>query len=78
MNFDNIKRNRYYGLRKGDIVKCPAYDIETAVVVNYGVLDNNAVYVLVGWQKRIKVPAEWCEIIAKVEDININKNGKTN
>lgn len=62
--FDNIDRNRYYGLRVGDIIDCKAYDITGATVVAY-TLDNNAVWVKVDGQERMVV-AEWCTIVKKV------------
>ena len=40
-----MERHRYYVLRIGDIVKCDAYDISRAEVVDYGFLDNNSVIV---------------------------------
>jgi hypothetical protein len=65
----NINRNRYYGLRVGDIVKCEAFKIKKAEVFELGYMDNNAVYVLVdGKATPTKVVAEWCEITTKVED----------
>lgn len=69
-NFDNQHRNRYYGLRVGDIVRCNAYEIEKATVVEFGPLDNNAVYVQEEGQIARKVVAEWCEIITRIEDQN--------
>jgi len=76
--FDNEHRNRYYGLRKGDIVEY-GYSIDNppilkGEVVEYGVMDNNAVYIDTGDGKKPKrVVAEWCKIITHVED-KINKN----
>lgn len=70
--WDNQERKRYYGLRKGDIVE---YNIGHTMprlkgeVVEYGVMDNNAVYLKVEEkEKPISVVAEWCDIITKVED----------
>ena len=66
--FDNSERNRYYGLRIGDIVKCKSYDIDYAEVIDYGFLDNNSVIVKENGKEPRKVVAEWCDIITKVED----------
>ena len=51
--FDNEKRNRYYGLRRGDIVSYPVSSVvgaekEEGEVKDYGALDNNAIYVKCG------------------------------
>jgi len=66
--FDNKKRTRYYGLRIGDTVKVKAYNIETAEVAEYGVFDNNRVYIKLPDGEKISCVAEWCKIIKKVED----------
>lgn len=64
--FDNEQRNRYYGKRKGDIVKCDAFDIEEAEVIAYGGGDNNSIIIDYNGKPR-SIVAEWCEIIQKVE-----------
>jgi hypothetical protein len=66
--FDNSERRRYYGLRIGDIVKCKAYNIDYAEVVDYGFLDNNSVFVKEDGKEPRKVVAEWCDVVTKVED----------
>jgi hypothetical protein len=66
--FDNSARRRYYGLRVGDIVKSKAHNISYAVVIEYGLFDNNSVMVKEIDKEPRKVVAEWCEIITKVED----------
>lgn len=66
--FDNSDRRRYYGLRVGDIIRCDAYGITKAEVVNYVFLDNNAVIVQEEGKEPRKVVAEWCDIITKVEN----------
>lgn len=69
--FDNINRNRYYGVRVGDIVNCEGrfkHFKDTATVVRYGFMDNNCVYVEQNG-KIIKGVAEWLTIIKKVEDV---------
>lgn len=66
--FDNKERRRYYGLRVGDIISCDFLDIKQAEVVEYGFMDNNAVYVKEANKKVRQVVAEWCHIITKVED----------
>jgi hypothetical protein len=66
--FDNSERLRYYGLRIGDIIKCDAYGITEAEVVNYGFFDNNSVIVKEKGKEPRKVVAEWCDIITRVEN----------
>ena len=71
--FDNKERNRYYGLRIGDIVSPKGIDGKEwskgkAEVIEYGFMDNNAVYIRVEDGTETKWVAEWCEIITKVED----------
>lgn len=72
MNFDNEKRTRYYGLRKGDIVSCESRHLKqfkgTAKVVNYGFSDNNCVVVEQDGRS-FDCVAEWLDIVTKVEDI---------
>jgi len=67
--WDNEQRMRFYGIRKGDLVK---YRGEIGEVVEYGFMDNNALYVKfndkLGTSRCV---AEWCEIITKVEDKNV-------
>jgi hypothetical protein len=69
--FDNENRNRYYGLRKGDIVflgfksQSPR---KLAEVVGYGFMDNNRVYVKTEDGEETDYVAEWCEILVKVEE----------
>lgn len=73
--FNNENRNRYYGLRVGDIVQVNSM-ISTvtqatvkAEVFKFGVLDNNSVFVKEeGSEESFKVVAEWCKIIERVED----------
>lgn len=64
----NSERRLYYGLRVGDIIKCDAYRIAEAVVINYVFMDNNAIIVQEKGKEPRKVVAEWCDIITKVED----------
>jgi hypothetical protein len=68
----NTKRNRCYGVRLGDIV---SYDVpgfpkedKTYIVVHYGFMDNNRVYLQDGEGNIKKAVAEWCRIVKKVED----------
>ncbi len=70
--FDNIDRNRYYGLRIGDLVS-PKNPHGTewykgqAVVVAY-TMDNNRVIIrATGCGTEIGWTAEWCEILKKVD-----------
>lgn len=69
--FDNKERRRYYGLRVGDTVRLlygPRPE-PVATVIEYGIMDNNAVYVRLHSDDRvIKWTAEHCDIITKVED----------
>lgn len=70
--FDNENRNRYYGLRVGDIVHPiyfnNAYDRGNAEVIAY-TFDNNRVRIkwLANGEETDWV-AEHCEIVTKVED----------
>lgn len=72
--FDNVNRNRYYGLRIGDTVKLDFYKVRKedadviAEVIEYGAMDNNRVYVRFEDGKETGCVAEWCTIIKKVED----------
>ena len=68
--FDIQDRNRYYGLKVGDIVTVSGLEGQHEVV-RYGVSDNNRVIV-----KSVKVDsveyravAEHCTVITKVDDI---------
>ena len=67
--FDNINRNRYYGLRIGDTisVEVPNKTIQTEVV-DYGG-DNNRVQVKFEDGRITDWVAEYCTIITKVEDL---------
>jgi len=68
---DNKERRRYYGLRIGDIVSPKfsyGHDIGPCEVIEYGFMDNNAVYLKTSEGEKIKWVAEWCTIITKVED----------
>ena len=73
--FDNVNRNRYYGLRIGDIVELKYFNNfkenpdPKAEVIEYGFMDNNKVKVkLIDIDFEINWVAEWCNIITKVED----------
>lgn len=70
VEFDNVDRKRYYGIRKGDIVEQNFYGTKIkGEVVGYGFLDNNAVYVDTYYSRGVtKFVAEWCTVITKVED----------
>lgn len=63
--FTNENRNRYYGIRKGDIVKW-RHVVGEVVLLHPG--DNNriTVYSLAG--RHVELTPEHCEIILKVED----------
>lgn len=70
--FTNENRNRYYGLRVGDIVlpHCVSGDpwIEgQCEVVSLGFMDNNSVIIKTK-SGATKWVAEWCKLITKVED----------
>ena len=67
--FDNINRNRYYGLRIGDTVsvEVPNKTIQ-AEVVEYSGFDNNRVYIKFEDGRITDWIAEHCTIITKVED----------
>lgn len=73
--FKNEKRNRYYGLRIGDIVDPKGLSGKTmypnAEVVGFAYSDNNRVYIRKENGKITDWVAEWCDIITKVEDRNI-------
>lgn len=71
--FTNENRNRYYGLRIGDIVSCREASLKQFVgqgtVIYYGFLDNNSVTVKVDeTQKEVKCVPEWLTLETKVED----------
>lgn len=71
--FDNEKRNRYYGVRVGDMVDYKLFkNTIKGEVSRYGFMDNNCVYIKCDDGKEIKAVAEWCTIIEKVEDKIIN------
>jgi len=74
--FTNENRNRYYGLRVGDIVEIKKQKFEnkkliditfSAEVIDFVAGDNNRVVILLDG---VEVPwvAEYCKIITKVED----------
>ena len=69
----NKERHRYYGLRKGDIVKSTIHGFNEAEIVGYGFMDNNKVYVKEpNSTEEFEVVAEWCQVVTKVED-RLNK-----
>lgn len=71
---DNIKRNRYYGLRIGDKVqyKVPGISLpndETIYeIVEYGYMDNNRVILVDKNGEKHEAVAEWCKIIEKADN----------
>ena len=69
--FDNEDRNRYYGLRKGDIIDLIGADGKVcqpnAEVVEYGG-DNNRLEVRLMNGNTIDWVAEWCDIVVRIED----------
>jgi hypothetical protein len=72
-NFDNKDRNRYYGLRIGDVVKSSQYNLlpyGLAVVVAYGFMDNNKVKIktLGDGNNIFDAVAEWLEVVLPKED----------
>lgn len=69
MEFTNENRSRYYGLRIGDVVEQRAFGtVHRGTVFEYGVMDNNRVYVKDENGEELDFIAEWCTIIKKVED----------
>lgn len=71
--WDNEDRNRYYGLRVGDLVDCSSSFLKQfqgqGEVVEYGMTDNNAVYVKVeSREEPVRCVAEWLNLVTKVED----------
>jgi hypothetical protein len=64
--FENKDRNRYYGLRVGDIISSDIYNIKDAKVIKLDGFDNNRVTVVCNEVER-EVVAEWCKIITKVD-----------
>lgn len=69
----NKKRNRYYGLRIGDIVSPISFNREwdkgKAIVIGYNLMDNNSVYIkALSDGTETKWVAEHCVIVTKVED----------
>lgn len=71
--FNNKNRNRYYGLRIGDLVQVKV-GLQSdpiflkAEVIEYGFLDNNRVYLRFEDGKETSWVAEQCEIFTKIED----------
>ena len=68
--FKNEDRSRYYGLRIGDKVtsRWVRNGEEVCEVVELGYGDNNRCYLEVpGIDKKVKVTAESCKIVTKVE-----------
>ena len=74
MTFTNERRNRYYGLRIGDIVEFEilGHNKLRAEVIEYVYMDNNRVILrLLSGKQTGEITdwvAEWCTIIEKVED----------
>lgn len=67
--WDNEDRNRYYGLRVGDIVKSTWIKDEPELeVIEYGHGDNNRIYLKSPSGKTYSPTAESCDIITKLED----------
>jgi hypothetical protein len=71
-NFENKERNRYYGLRIGDLVTInmgmSGSKPLNAEVIEYGFFDNNRVYLKLEDGSEISWVAEWCTLITKVEN----------
>lgn len=64
--FDNKNRNRYYGLRIGDIVEVKTLSgtILKCKVIAYGFMDNNRVHLRKLWSRKVfSWTAEGCKII---------------
>lgn len=69
--FTNENRNRYYGLRVGDIINCKAFGLDfKAEVIHLVTGDNNRVAVKKEDGSACEWVAEWSTIITKVEDRN--------
>ena len=71
MNFDNIERRRYYGLRIGDTVEISTFGMtnkKIAMVVKYAFMDNNRVIIRLEDGEETDWVAEYCKVITKVED----------
>lgn len=70
--FDNVDRDRYYGLRVGDTVNLRGLDgkilFENVEVINYGFMDNNRVEVRLANDNTTDWVAEWCEVVIRIED----------
>lgn len=66
--WDNEKRERRYGLRRGDLVEVDwGGKTLKAEVVGYPAMDNNSIFIYNGIETHIYV-AEWCKLVEKVED----------
>jgi hypothetical protein len=69
--FDNESRDRYYGLRVGDLVSPKGLDGKEfngkGEVIDYG-SDNNRVIIKFEDGTITDWVAEWCDIILKVEE----------
>lgn len=74
--WDNEDRTRYYGKRKGDIIKVMSLNGTVwgeSEVLDYVAGDNNAILIKSKNGNPIEWVAEWCDIITKIEDRNLNK-----
>lgn len=65
--FDNAERNRYYGIRVGDMVVDSFMTHIVGEVVEYDPLDNNAVYVKIENGNIVRTCPETLCIETKVE-----------
>lgn len=73
VKFDNKDRNRYYGLRIGDLVQIKMGlwanpKTQNAEVLDYGFMDNNRVRLRLESREETNWVAEWCTLITKIED----------
>ena len=70
-NYENKDRNRCCGLRCGDVVLWYPHAEKNGiygVIIGFGRFDTNIVFVHADYYNTYWSIAEWCEIVAKVED----------
>lgn len=70
VEFDNQRRNQYCGLRRGDLVDycCFGLSFKNCIVVKYGFLDNNRIYLQTEDGEIFPAMAAECKIIKKIEE----------
>ncbi len=71
-NYENKNRRRYFGLRCGDTVVIwspfPEMNGVYGVIIGMANFGFNRIFVFLPGHGKYDYPAEWCEIVEKVED----------